>query len=257
MIHLIAASIGRVLLEQAASAPAQPAVPKLSIWALILKGGPVMIPIGLCSLVALAVIVERIVSLRRIRVIPPAFLPGIKAQLSNGDIDRTAALDYCKAHDSPLARIFAVGIRRLGEPIELLEKHVEESGQREVAKLRKYLRALAALASISTLLGLLGTILGLIEAFQTVAASGEALGKTELLAGGIYEAMVTTAAGLCVAIPVIIAHQALCARVERLVAEMDESALDFIETCAERPRHLARDLPASAERPLRAVASAV
>lgn len=256
MIPTIAAFIAQSALAQSTSAPAAPAIPKLSVWALIMKGGPVMIPIGLCSLVALAVIVERIVSLRRSRVIPDAFMPGIKALLSNGDFDRSATLDYCKTHDSPIARIFAVGVRRLGEPIELLEKHVEESGQREVAKLRKYLRMLAAIASISTLLGLLGTILGLIEAFQTVAASGEALGKTELLAGGIYEAMVTTAAGLCVAIPVIVAHQALCARVERLVTEMDETTLEFIESYAERPGGVVREAAPSIEPPLRAVATA-
>lgn len=257
MISSIATIIAQVALSQTASAPAQPAIPKLSVWALIMKGGPVMVPIGLCSLIALAVIVERIVSLRRSKIIPAAFLPGIKGLLSNGDFDRTATLDYCRAHDSPIARIFAVGVRRLGEPIELLEKHVEEAGQREVLKLRRYLRMLAAIASISTLLGLLGTILGLIEAFQTVAASGEALGKTELLAGGIYEAMVTTAAGLCVAIPVIVAHQALCARVERLVTEMDETTLEFVESYAERPAAIARESAKSIEPSLRAVATAV
>jgi biopolymer transport protein ExbB len=256
VITSFATIIAEAALMQAASAPAQPTVPKLSVWALIMKGGPVMIPIGACSLVALAIIFERVVSLRRSKIIPAAFLPGIKGLLSNGDFDRSATLDYCRSQDSPIARIFAVGIRRLGEPIELLEKHVEESGQREVAKLRKYLRALAAIASISTLLGLLGTILGLIEAFQTVAASGEALGKTELLAGGIYEAMVTTAAGLCVAIPVIIAHQALCARVERLVTEMDETTLEFIESYAERPAASPRESSKSLEPPLRAVATA-
>lgn len=242
------------VLAQATSAPAAGVLPRLSLWDLTLKGGPVMVPIGIGSLVALAVIVERVISLRRSRIIPAEFVSGLKAVMPNGDGDRTRALEYCRASDTPIARIFVVGIRRLGEPIELLEKHVEEAGQREVSRLRKHLRMLAAIASISTLLGLLGTILGLIEAFQTVAASGDALGKTELLAGGIYEAMVTTAAGLCVAIPVIIAHQWLCARVEQLVREMDETTLEFIESYAERPFD-ANGGRSAVEPALRAVAS--
>jgi len=241
------------VLAQATSAPAA-ATPRLSVWDLTLKGGPVMVPIAIGSLVALAVIVERAISLRRSRIIPAGFMPGLKAVMPNGDGDRTRALDYCRASNTPIARIFAVGIRRLGEPIELLEKHVEEAGQREVLRLRKHLRVLAAIASISTLLGLLGTIMGLIEAFQTVAASGDALGKTELLAGGIYEAMVTTAAGLCVAIPVIISHQWFCARVEHLVGEMDETTLEFVESYAERPAEALTGRGAN-EPSLRAVAS--
>lgn len=220
------------LLAQAPAGPPAAASSALrieSVWDFVVKGGPVMIPIGICSLVALAVIVERFVTLRRTRIIPPGFLPGLKASLAQGQKSRAEALEYCRANECPVASIFACGIRRLGEPTELLEKHVQEAGEREVTKLQKYLRVLSLIASISTLLGLLGTILGLINAFQTVAASGEALGKTELLAKGIYEAMITTAAGLFVAIPVVIAYHAIAAKVQRLVSEMDQMTVDFLE----------------------------
>ncbi|MCK6485046.1 MAG: MotA/TolQ/ExbB proton channel family protein [Phycisphaerae bacterium] len=206
-----------------------------SVWDFIIKGGPLMIPIGVASLIALTVIIERLISLRRRNVIPPEFLPGLTAALKSGD-DIGAALDYCRKIPSPVANIFAAAIKRWGEPVELLEKHIDEAGRREIVKLRKYLRVLVTVGSVSTLLGLLGTIFGMITAFQTVAASADALGKTELLARGIYEAMITTAAGLIVAIPVIISHQAISARIDRLVIEIDQMTVDFLESYADRQR---------------------
>ncbi len=199
-----------------------------SIWDFMVKGGPIMVPIGACSLVALAVIVERCISLRRGRVIPPTFMDELKRRL-NGTNDREAALDCCESSGSPLAEILAAGIRRLSEPIESLERHIESAGERVVFKLRKHMRSLSVIGSICPLLGLLGTIFGMIDAFQTVAGSAEALGRTELLAGGIYEAMITTAAGLIVAIPVIIAYHWLSAKIDHLVAEIDRIAIAFVE----------------------------
>lgn len=206
-----------------------------SVWDFVIKGGPVMIPIAACSLAALTVFVERLVSLRRANIIPPRFLEGLKAVLIDVDEDREKALEYCRADGSPLADIFAAGIRKLGRPLETIEKAVQDAGEREVQRLRKHLRLLAVIASISPLLGLLGTIFGMIEAFQTVAVSAEAMGKTELLAKGIYEAMITTAAGLIVAIPVLVAYNWITARIDRLVAEMDATTVEFIETFADAP----------------------
>ncbi|MCP4246124.1 MAG: MotA/TolQ/ExbB proton channel family protein [bacterium] len=203
-----------------------------SIWDFIAKGGVMMIPIGLCSLVALAVIAERLISLRRSRVIPPGFMDGVKAALDKGGDDRTGALAYCRKDPSPVAGIVAAAIQRLGAPLEHLERHIEQAGQRQLFKMRKYLRVLAVVASIGRLMGLVGTIFGMIRAFSTVASSGEALGKTELLAQGIYEAMITTAAGLCVAIPVLIAYHWISATIARLVGEMDLMIIEFVETYA-------------------------
>ncbi|MCH7813402.1 MAG: MotA/TolQ/ExbB proton channel family protein, partial [Planctomycetes bacterium] len=203
-----------------------------SIWDFIAKGGMMMIPIGICSLVALAVMVERLISLRRSRVIPPGFMDGVRAALDKGGDDRTEALAYCRKDPSPLAGIVVAAIQRLGARLEHLERHIEQAGQRQLFKMRKYLRVLSVVASISPLLGLLGTIFGMIRAFSTVASSGEALGKTELLAQGIYEAMITTAAGLCVAIPVLIAYHWISANIARLVGEMDLMIIEFVETYA-------------------------
>lgn len=204
-----------------------------SIWDFARKGGPMMIPIGLFSLAALTVIIERFVTLRRRNIIPPDFLPGLKKALAEDGDNRAEAVEYCRENGSPIANIFAVGIRKLSEPIELLEKYIEEAGRREIFKLRKYLRMLSVVASVAPLMGLLGTIFGMIVAFQTVATSGEALGKAELLAKGIYQAMITTAGGLLLAIPVLIAYHYFCAKIDHLVAEMDLMTLEFVEQYAD------------------------
>lgn len=231
-----AAMVGVVILGQQAAAPGTqaqaPSVAIESVWDFVVKGGPVMIPIAACSLIAFTVILERLLSLRRCNVLPPEFVPGLKAALGATQ-DRKRALDYCEAHPSPVANIFAAGLRKLGEPAEAVRRQVEEAGQREVFRLRKFLRTLAVMASIAPMLGLLGTVTGMITCFQTVAASAEALGRTELLARGIYEAMITTAAGLIVAIPLILAHHAISAKVDRLVFEMDTKTIEFMESLSD------------------------
>lgn len=198
-----------------------------SIWDFLLKGGPVMIPIGIASFAALAVCIERLWSLRRSVVAPAGFVEGLTLALGP-ERDQTKALAYCQAHPSPLASILAAGVRSLDRPADVLEKRIAEAGEREVFNLRKYLRVLALVASVATLLGLLGTITGMIQAFQTVATSGDALGRTELLAKGIYEAMITTAVGLIVAIPTTIAHHYFTARIEHLVHELDGVCVGFV-----------------------------
>lgn len=204
-----------------------------SIWDFILKGGWMMVPIGLCSLIGLAVVAERALSLRRKRIIPPSFLSGLKKGMRDhpGDIDK--ALRYCQKNRSPVSNVFAAGIKRLGAPTEVVKSHIEEAGQREVLRMRKNLRVLAVIAATTPLMGLLGTIFGMINAFQTIALSGEALGKAELLAEGIYEAMITTAAGLIVAIPVLMAYHWISAKIDRLVMDIDLMTVDFIEDYAE------------------------
>ncbi len=224
---------GFALLGQTTSGlDAAAAVQVQSIWDFIVKGGPMMIPIGLCSLLALAVIVERLLTLRRSKVIPSDFLSGLQPVMENNGDRYQGALEYCERSGSPIANVFAAGIRSLGASVELVEKHIEQAGEREVFKLRKYLRMLAVIASIAPLLGLLGTIFGMIDAFQTVATSGEALGRTELLAKGIYQAMITTAAGLMVAIPVLIGYHWLSGKIDRLLGEMDQMTVEFVENHA-------------------------
>lgn len=219
-----------------------------SIWDFMVKGGPMMIPIVFCSLVALTVVIERLVSLRRAKVLPPPFVRGLKEVFKESGGDKSKALDYCALHANPLANVFAAGIKRLGGPLKLLEKRVQEAGEREVQRLRKYLRLLSVIASIAPLMGLLGTIFGMIRAFQTVATSAGSLGKAELLATGIYEAMITTAAGLLVAIPVLISYHWISAKIDHLVSEMDALTVEFVE-------HYAESSPPPTDQETQAVAS--
>jgi len=230
----VSISSGFALLGQTSSEldAAAAAVQVQSVWDFIVRGGPMMIPIGLCSLLALAVIVERLITLRRSKVIPSDFLSGLQPVMENNGDGYQGALEYCERSGSPIANVFAAGIRSLGASVEVVEKHIEQAGEREVFKLRKYLRMLAVIASIAPLLGLLGTIFGMIDAFQTVAASGEALGRTESLAKGIYQAMITTAAGLMVAIPVLIGFHWLAGKIDRLLGEMDQMTVEFVENHA-------------------------
>ncbi len=229
--------IGPLLFAQAAPAlPApseiSPAVQVQSVWDFVVKGGPMMIPIGLCSLIAMTVLVERLFSLRRGTVIPGTLVPGLREVLDDERRGRDDAVERCRIDGSPLASVLAAGLRRVDGPLEVMERHVQEAGRREVLKLGRFLRVLSVIAAVSPLMGLLGTIFGMIAAFQTVATSADALGKTEMLAGGIYEAMITTAAGLLVAIPTLICYHWLSARVQGLVMEIDEQTVDFLENLA-------------------------
>lgn len=225
------------IFAQAAPTAVHSAADVTSIWDFVVKGGPVMIPLGICSLVALAVVIERFVTLRRTKVIPPDFLTGLKARLgsSSAPDSQRLALEYCRTNASPVANVFAAGLRRMREPLDLLEKHIEEEGFREARKLRKNLRVLSVIASVATLLGLLGTTLGMIVAFQTVANSAEALGKPELLAKGIYQKLITTATGLFIAIPCVLFYHYFAARVETLVAAIDRMTVDFVEDYVRAP----------------------
>ncbi len=196
-----------------------------SIWDFVVKGGPTMIPIGLVSLVALAVTIERLLVLRRRSVAPPEFLAGLKGVVR----DPRRAIEYCKANGSPIANVLAAAIRHLNDSSANLDRAVEEAGHRELVRFRHRMRLMSALPQISTMLGLLGTIFGMIKTFQAVAASGESIGKTEMLARGIYEAWTTTASGLLVAIPVLVAYHLLQGKIDQTVAELDRVTIEWVE----------------------------
>lgn len=195
-----------------------------SIWDFIIKGGPAMGAIIACSLVALAVIVERAILLRRAAVITPGLIEGLDAVSA----DKGRTLEYLRADGSAAANILAAAVQRRGQPPEAVEKAVEDAGRREVMRLRKRVRLLGVLPQVSTMLGLLGTIFGMIKTFQAIAVSGQALGKTELLAKGIFEAWTCTAAGLLVAIPIMIAYHVVLGRIDSLMVDLDRLAVDWV-----------------------------
>jgi biopolymer transport protein ExbB len=196
-----------------------------SVWDFVTKGGPTIIVIALCSLIALSVIVERAVTLRRRAVAPPAFLNTLRAVES----DREKALALCDGDGSPVALVLAAVIRNRGRSAETIEKAVRSAGSRVLARLRHRMRLLSALPQAATMLGLLGTVFGMIRTFQSVATSGQSLGKTEMLAQGIFEAWTNTAAGLLVAIPTLIAYHMLMGRIDGSAVELDRIAAEWME----------------------------
>ncbi|HET6252056.1 MAG TPA: MotA/TolQ/ExbB proton channel family protein [Tepidisphaeraceae bacterium] len=211
----------------AAATDAKAEAPKLSAWQLYLAGGFFMYPLTLCSVLAIALIIERFISLRRSVVIPPSFLPGLRGVWRDPTGDREAAVNYCNQFDSAISRMVGAGIKRMPRGLIAAEKAVEDAGANEAIKLRRNMRFLYALGSVATLLGLIGTISGMIKAFQNAAGSAGQSPDVHGLTTGIYEAMVNTFGGLAVAIVVTIFYYYFVGRIERLITDMNDSLSSF------------------------------
>jgi len=194
---------------------------------LIVAGGYVMIPLGICSVLALGIAVERFISLTRDKLMPREFLEGLKESFAGGKKDFKSAMEYCEDTPCSISNIYKAGISRAHHSEEAMEKAIEDAGAREVNKLKRSLKPLAVIARVAPLLGLLGTVYGMISAFQSASSMG--VGKADTLATGIYEALVTTATGLTLAIPVVIVYEILGHRVDSLVDHMDDQAIEFLE----------------------------
>ena len=197
---------------------------------LLQKGGPVMYPLYVCSILMVAFWIERVVSLRREKVIPGIILKIQKASDSSDPAVRRRLLDEIQASQSPMGRIVKAGLRKVDRPVLELEKAIEDAGAKEAVKLQRNNKVLSSVASIAPLLGLLGTVTGFMHSFMMVAATSEALGKAELLATGIYEALVTTAVGLVIAIPSMALYFYYQDRVDKLVGNIDDAAVELLET---------------------------
>jgi biopolymer transport protein ExbB len=195
-------------------------IPTKNLLAVIRDGGPLMLPIGFCSFVLLVFVFERAISLRRGRVIPRPFVRRFLEQLRERRLDRETALRLCEENRSPVAEVFAAAVKKWGRPSVEVEQAIIDTGERVTNGLRRYLRLFNGISTISPLLGLLGTVLGMIRAFNAIATA-DAMGRPELLAAGISQALLTTAAGLSVAIPALIAYLFFVGRVDRLIIEID------------------------------------
>ncbi|MGQ0634606.1 MAG: MotA/TolQ/ExbB proton channel family protein [Planctomycetaceae bacterium] len=218
-------------------------------------GGMLMYPIAGCSIVALAFAIERLVVLRRRRVVPRDFVRRFLEHLERGEFDRASALELCEQNGSPVADVFAHGIRKWGKPSVEIEQAMIDGGERQIGKLRKHLRILNAVATITPLLGLLGTVFGMITCFNEIATSS-AMGKAEQLAGGIGVALITTAGGLTVAIPSLMLYMYFAGRVDALVMEMDSAAQKVVDLIsAEGLSSQTAGLPRIAPRPKTQVAA--
>lgn len=186
-----------------------------------------LVPFLIASVISVWFAIERVVVLRRTRVIPPNFVGPFLESLRKGKLDDKTALALCEKHDCPIAAVFAHGIYKWGRPSVEVEQAIIDGGERQVGQLRKHLRVLNGVATVTPLLGLLGTVVGMIQAFNDIASAG-AMGKADQLAAGIAVALLTTAIGLTIAIPSLIMFMYLSGRVESLVMEMDELSLKVV-----------------------------
>lgn len=198
------------------------------VYEFLARGGPVMIPIALGSVTGLAIFFERLWALRRSGILPPSLLERVRKLVSTGKPGE--ALAACQKVDAPLARVLATCLRYRDLGRTEIKGAIEDVGRREVAGMSRFLGALGAIASVSPLLGLLGTVTGMIQAFRQVVASGAqgAIDPTRL-ASGIWEALITTAAGLSVAIPCFVGYKYLASRADRMAVEMEGAALQLLD----------------------------
>ncbi len=211
---------------QAAALDAQAAVPPLNLWSLSLKGGFIMIPIVLLSLVTIYIFVERLLVLRDAARQDKTFMQRIKDYIHAGDVE--SALNLCKKNPTPVARLIEKGITRLGRPMNDVLVAIENVGNIEVAKLERRFTWIATTAGGAPMLGFLGTVTGMVSAFYSMAAAGEAADITTL-SSGIYEALVTTVAGLVVGIIALFAYNYLVSRVNTVVNQLEASTMEFMD----------------------------
>lgn len=211
----------------AIAGPAAAPIPTRSLFEMLWAGGPVMVPIALASFLMVLIVFERMITLRRRRVVPRLFVERFLLQLRENALDRSEALERCEENSSHVARVFAAAVRKWGKSAVEVEQSVMDEGERVANELRRYLRVLNGVSTVSPLLGLLGTVGGMIQAFNVIASS-PAMGRAEMLAGGISIALVTTASGLLVAIPALVFYLFFVGRVDGLIMDIDRYGQDLV-----------------------------
>jgi biopolymer transport protein ExbB len=216
-----------------------------------------VVPFAAITLIALWVTADRLVVLRRGRVIPKPFVQRFLKLLDEGELEPGEALQICEENDSPVAHVFAHGVRKWGKPSVEVEQAIIDGGERQVSALRNHLRILNGVSTVAPLLGLLGTVWGMLLAFKDFANPDHAA-RMDQLGSNIALALVTTAAGLVIAIPAVCVYLFLSGRVDSLVMEMDDLSqrvvhcisAEALSERASRPRRVAKvEKPAADEAP--------
>jgi biopolymer transport protein ExbB len=208
------------------SQTAQTGTESLSFLDLALKGGPIMIPIAILSILAIYIFIERFIAINRASHEDNNFMNNIRDFIHSGRID--SALALCKGNASPIARMIEKGITRIGKPLNDINTAIENVGKIEVAKLEKNVTTLAVCSGAAPMLGFLGTVSGMVRAFYNMSKAGNNI-DIATLSGGIYEAMVTTVAGLIVGIIGYFCYNIIVARISKLVSIMEARATEFID----------------------------
>ena len=198
------------------------------MWTMFQSGGPVMYPLALLSVVAVAVIVEKLLSLRTPRVIQGEVVSCIESLQTPADIP--LAIKICERFDTPFANIVRTGLQEAGKPLSIVRQEMEDVGRREVKRLERYMVLLETAAAAAPLLGLLGTVTGMVKVFSVISVAG--VGQTGVLSGGIAEALLTTVFGLVIGVPSLIAYNLLGARVDLFLNRIDAYAHQLLKRIA-------------------------
>ena len=201
-----------------------------SIFDLLLEGGWIMIPLLLLSIWSVYISIERFLNLRKASANPEEFMDSIKTKVVAGDLEGAKLL--CNQTSTPFARMIEKGLHRIGNPLKSIETSIENVGRIEIYKLEKNLSILATISGAAPMIGFFGTVTGMIKAFMSIAEQEGAVSPKDL-AGGIYEAMITTAAGLFVGIIAYIAYNYLTTKVNNVVENMESSTINFIDILQE------------------------
>lgn len=202
----------------------------MNLFEIFLKGGFIMWLILATSIVGLAVVIDRFLVLRKARINVPAFMVRIRGFIKKKDI--SGAISYCMEEKSPVANIVRKGLKKYKYGHDRVKEAIENAGSQEISKLEKGLTILATVAGIAPLLGFLGTVTGMIQAFMTIQDLAGAANPSDL-AGGIWEALITTAFGLIVGIPALAFYNYFLSAVKRLVGEMETVANDVVDVIQE------------------------
>ena len=199
---------------------------RMSYWALALKGGWVMVPIVILSLIAVYIFFERYYTIKKASEVDTNFMNRIRDYIHEGKVDN--ALTLCQSYTNPVSRMIEKGIQRIGRPLADINSAIENVGKLEIYKLEKGLPTLAVVAGGAPMIGFLGTVMGMIRAFYDMSMAGNNIDVT-LLSRGIYTALVTTVAGLIVGIIAYFAYNVLVARVEKVVNKLEANSTEFID----------------------------
>ncbi len=216
----------QIVVESAAEAAAPEGYHTIALWELLLKGGWVMIPLAALLIAAIYIFFERYFVLRKARKFPPNFMDEIRRLVLEGNI--TGAMDLCRKYDNPAARMIEKGLSRIGRSMQDITAAIENVANLEVYKLERNLSILATIAGAAPMLGFLGTVTGMIRAFYQLATAGNNIDPS-MLAGGIYEAMITTATGLLIGIIAYVGYNYLSARIDRIIFKMEAVVLEFLD----------------------------
>lgn len=202
----------------------------INVLDLVIRGGFIMIPIALMSILSVYLFIERYLAIKKAGKEDPHFMKHIRDYVLTGNLD--AARNLCATTNTPIARMIEKGINRIGRPLKDIEASVENVGKLEVYNLEKNIGVLATISGAAPMVGFFGTVTGMIKAFYTIASIGSNVSPGQL-AGGIYEAMVTTAAGLAVGIPAYIGYNTLVSMIEKVIYKLEARSLAFVDLLQE------------------------